>query len=288
MSSTRQLKGRIRSVKSTKQITKAMQMVAASKMRRAQEAEQATLDYTRAANELLTYLASQGATDDHPLFVSRDVKSRLLIVIASDKGLAGAYNANVLKQYLSEVKADRAAGVKTLTITIGRKVSQFASRLKDVEVLSSYDDLPDDLEGSEFYAVLATAAEMYRLEQVDAVDVVFTEFVSSMVQTAGVQRILPAGFVTTEVTESIRTAEYEPSVEAVLDGVAYRLVGAQIFQAMLDARASEHSMRMVAMKNATDNASDLIDDLTLAMNKARQAAITQELAEISGGVEAMK
>lgn len=288
MPSQRQLKGRIRSVKSTKQITKAMQMVAASKMRRAQEAEQATLDYTRTANELLTYLASQGATDDHPLFVSRPIKTRLLIVIASDKGLAGAYNSNVLKHYLLEVKADRAAGVQTLTITVGRKVSQFASRLSDVETIASYDDLPDDLEGSEFHAILATVAAMYREKRVDAVDVIYTEFVSSLVQVATEKRILPAGFVTTEVTHSIRSAEYEPSVEAVLEGVAYRLVGAQIYQAMLDARASEHSMRMIAMKNATDNASDLVDDLTLAMNKARQAAITQELAEISGGAEAMK
>lgn len=288
MPSQRQLKGRIRSVKSTKQITKAMQMVAASKMRRAQEAEQATLDYTRTANELLTYLASQGATDDHPLFIKRDIRTRLLIVIASDKGLAGAYNSNVLKQYLSEVKADRTAGIRTLTITVGRKVSQFASRLSDVETLASYNDLPDELEGSEFHAILATAAQMYRNKEVDAVDVIYTEFVSSMVQTATRKRLLPAGFVTTEVTESVRTAEYEPSVEAVLEGVAYRLVGAQIYQAMLDARASEHSMRMIAMKNATDNASDLVDDLTLAMNKARQAAITQELAEISGGSEAMK
>lgn len=288
MPSQRQLKGRIRSVKSTKQITKAMQMVAASKMRRAQEAEQATLDYTRAANELLTYLASQGATDDHSLFVAREVKARLLIVIASDKGLAGAYNSNVLKRYLAEVKADRAGGIKTLTITVGRKVAQFTSRLSDVEVAASYDDLPDHPEGSEFYAILATATDFYREKQIDAVDVIYTEFVSSMSQVATVARILPAGFVETEVTDSVRTAQYEPSIEAVLEGVAYRLVGAQIFQAMLDARASEHSMRMIAMKNATDNASDLIDDLTLAMNKARQAAITQELAEISGGAEAMK
>lgn len=288
MPSQRQLKGRIRSVKSTKQITKAMQMVAASKMRRAHEAEQATLDYTRAANELLTYLASQGATDDHPLFIERDVKTRLLIVIASDKGLAGAYNSNVLKRYLSQVKTDRDAGVKTLTITVGRKASQFAARLAGVEVIANYDNLPDDLEGSEFHSVLATAAQMYRDKQIDAVDIVYTQFISSMRQVAELKHLLPAGFTETEVTDSVRTALYEPSVEAVLDGVAYRLVGAQIFQAMLDARASEHSMRMIAMKNATDNASDLVDDLTLAMNKARQAAITQELAEISGGAEAMK
>ncbi|PID31477.1 ATP synthase F1 subunit gamma [Candidatus Saccharibacteria bacterium] len=287
MPSTRQLKGRIRSVSSTKQITKAMQMVAASKMRRAQEAEKATIDYTRSANELLTHFAQQGATDDHPLFVQRPVKARLLIVITSDKGLAGAYNANILKRYLSEIKADRDAGITTLTITVGRKASQFTSRLSGVDVRGTYDDLPDELEGSEFSTILATAAQLYREQTVDAVDVLYTEFVSSLTQTARLQRVLPAGYIETTVTKAVRNAKYEPSVDRVLDAMVYRLVGAQIFQAMLDARASEHSMRMVAMKNATDNASDLIDDLTLAMNKARQAAITQELAEISGGAEAM-
>ncbi len=287
MASQRQLKGRIRSVKSTKQITRAMQMVAASKMRRAQEAVKATADYTRVANELLSYLSSQGATDDHPLFVKRAVKRRLLIVIASDKGLAGAYNSNVLKKYLGEVKADKQAGIETDIITIGRKVSQFSARLSDLTLLGTYDNLPEELEGSEFHSILATAADMYKSGQVDAVDLIYTQFVSSMKQTAATQRLLPAGFTETAVSDSVRTALYEPSVEAVLDSVAYRLVGAQIYQSMLDARASEHSMRMVAMKNATDNASDLVDDLTLAMNKARQAAITQELAEISSGAEAM-
>lgn len=287
MASQRQLKGRIRSVKSTKQITRAMQMVAASKMRRAQEAVKATADYTRVANELLSYLSSQGATDDHPLFVKRAVKRRLLIVIASDKGLAGAYNSNVLKKYLGEVKADKQAGIETDIITIGRKVSQFSARLSDLTLLGTYDNLPEELEGSEFHSILATAADMYKSGQVDAVDLIYTQFVSSMKQTAATQRLLPAGFTETTVSDSVRTALYEPSVEAVLDSVAYRLVGAQIYQSMLDARASEHSMRMVAMKNATDNASDLVDDLTLAMNKARQAAITQELAEISSGAEAM-
>lgn len=288
MASQRQLKGRIRSVTSTKQITKAMQMVAASKMRRAQEAEKATLDYTRSANELLSHFAAQGVTEEHPLFHKREVKTRLYVVIASDKGLAGAYNSNVLKKYLAELKSDEAAGIKSLTITVGRRASQFVSRLKSVTVTGTYDDLPDDLEGSEFSSILATAVELFEQEQIDAVDVVYTEFISSLTQVPTVERILPAGFQKTAVSQDISEAKYEPSVEAVLDAVVYRLVGAQIFQAMLDARASEHSMRMVAMKNATDNASDLIDDLTLAMNKARQGAITQELAEISGGAEAMK
>lgn len=287
MASTRQLKGRIRSVKSTKQITKAMQMVAASKMRRAQDATKATSDYTRTANELLAYLSSQGATDRHPLFQKREVKGRLIIVIASDKGLAGAYNANILKAYIQALREDDASGVRNETIAVGRKASQFVTRLKDTEVCGTYTDLPDHPEGSEFYAILTTACAMFEETKVDAVDIIYTKFVSSMTQTAVVERILPAGVTKTDVTSFVRDAVYEPSSEVVLEGVARRLVGAEIFQALLDARASEHSMRMLAMKNATDNASELADDLTLEMNKARQAAITQELAEISGGAEAM-
>jgi F-type H+-transporting ATPase subunit gamma len=288
MPSIRTLKTRIRSVRNTKQITRAMQMVAASKMRRAQEAEKATHDYTILANELLSHLASQGETRHHPLFQKRPVKNRLLIVIASDKGLAGAFNSNILKTYIREIKADRDNGIQTQSITVGRRVSQFATRVKGIDVIASFNDLPDELEGSEFHTILTKATDLFREEKIDAVDVIFTEYISSFVQTPRVQRILPAGFQQVEVSENIRTAEFEPSAEEVLDGVAYRLVGSQIYQAMLDSRASEHSMRMVAMKNATDNASDLIDDLTLEMNKERQGAITQELSEISAGVEAMK
>jgi F-type H+-transporting ATPase subunit gamma len=265
-----------------------MQMVAASKMRRAQDATKATSDYTRTANELLAYLSSQGATDRHPLFQTRPVRGRLIIVVASDKGLAGAYNANVMKTYIQNLRSDDADGVQNYTIAVGRKASQFVTRLKDTEVCGTYVDLPDQLEGSEFYAILTTACAMFEEGKVDAVDIIYTQFVSSMTQTAVVERILPAGFAQTQVTSFVRDAVYEPSTEVVLEGVVRRLVGAEIFQALLDARASEHSMRMLAMKNATDNASDLAEDLTLEMNKARQAAITQELAEISGGSEALK
>lgn len=288
MASTQQLKSRIRSVKSTKQITKAMQLVAASKMRRAQEADKASDPYTQAARELLTYFASQGVTDDHPLFQGRDVKARLLIVIAADKGLVGAYNANIFKAYVRELESDKKNKIDSQTITVGRKTSQFAARIKGADVVGAYDHLPDHPGGSELHAILDTARSMFLDGTVDAVDVVYTEFVSSITQQVQVKRVLPAGFTETDVTDEIREAKYEPSVQSVLDGVAYRLVGAQIFQALLDAKASEYSMQMIAMKNATDNASDLADDLTIEMNKLRQGAITQELAEISGGVEALK
>lgn len=292
MASTQQLKSRIRSVKSTKQITKAMQLVAASKMRRAQEADKASAPYSLAAEELLTYLASQGATDNHPLFTRRKIHKRLIIVIASDKGLAGSYNTNVLKEYLKLLKLDDDRGIQNLTLAIGRRAAQFVTRLKDTEIIGSYEDLPDQPSGLTFHTILNTAIGMFERGEVDAVSLVYTKFVSSISQVADTTRLLPAGTKThidpSEVTNAITEAKFEPSIPEVLDAVAYRLIGARLLQILLDARASEHSMRMMAMKNATDNASDLVDDLTLAMNKARQGAITQELAEISGGVEAME
>ncbi|HRN90549.1 MAG TPA: ATP synthase F1 subunit gamma [Candidatus Saccharibacteria bacterium] len=288
MSSTQVLKSRIRSVKNTKQITKAMQMVAASKMRRVQEATKASAPYTDVASEILTYLASQGVTRQHKLFETRQIKSRLLIVIASDKGLAGAYNSNIVKAYTMALVDDDKNKIKNQTIAIGRKANHFVTRLKDTEVIGVYEGLPDQPSGRDLRAILDTARDRFISEEVDAVDVIYTKFISGMRQEVQVKRVLPAGFVETEVGNMIREALYEPDLETVLDGVVYRLIGAQIFQAFLDSKASELSMRMVAMKNATDNASDLVDDLTLEMNKARQGAITQELAEISGGVEALK
>lgn len=287
MPSQRQLKGRIRSVTNTRQITKAMQMVAASKMRRSQDATKATNPYARTARDILAHLAALGSTDEHPLFQQRDVKNRLLIVIASDKGLAGGYNTNLAKFYLRELIADDKAGIKTKTIAVGRKVTQFVTRLKDAELVGAYEDLDDPLEGHEMHAALDTAYELFTEGAVDAVDIIYTEFVSSVTQTPLVERLLPAGRAAVIDESMADEVVFEPSARVVLEQVVYRLLGAQLFQALLDARASEHSMRMLAMKNATDNATDLIDDLTLAMNKARQGAITQELSEISAGVEAM-
>lgn len=287
MASTQLLKSRIRSVKSTRQITKAMQLVAASKMRRAQEATKASAPYTLAARELLTALSSHTSVKDHALFVNRPVKTRLLIVIASDKGLAGAYNSNIVHTYVNELRSDDAAGIKNTTITVGRKAAQFVARIKDTEVLGAYEELPDRPDGSELRAILDSTRTLFESGKVDAVDVIYTDFITSLNQQATTMRVLPAGFDPVLEPGVMRDVTYEPTTREVLDGVAYRLVGAQIFQALLDSRASEHSMRMMAMKNATDNASDLVDDLTLEMNKARQSAITQELAEISGGVEAL-
>ena len=297
MANTKALKGRIRSVSKTKQITSAMQMVAASRMRRAQESTRSSAPYALAARELLMMLSTHESVKDHPLFTVRPVKTRLLIVIGADGGLAGAYTSNLMKLYAEQLVNDDKQGIKNATIVVGSKAAQFVSRLKDTVVLGSYQDLPDRPDGRQLHTILDTAQDKFTSGEVDAVDIVFTEYVNSLKQVARIIRVLPAGFgseksflddpeVNPRLASPFNDAKYEPSAGAVLDGVAYRLVGAQLYQTLLEARASEYSMRMMAMKNATDNAKYLIDDLTLVMNKVRQAAITQELTEISGGVEA--
>lgn len=288
MASTQALKGRIRSVSKTKQITSAMQLVAASRMRKAQEATKASAPYTNGARDLLSALASHYSVKDHALFEKRTVNTRLLIVIASDSGLAGAFNSNLNRLYAQELLKDDKSGIKNTTITVGRKAAQFAARLKDTEILGAYQGLPDRPTGGELRTILDTAMEYFTTGKVDAVDVIYTDYINAVRQEATVLRVLPAGGdLSAEASNESRDVLYEPSVDEVIDAVTYRLIGAQLFQALLDSRASEYSMRMMAMKNATDNASDLIEDLTLEMNKARQAAITQELSEISGGVEAL-
>jgi len=265
-----------------------MELVAASRMRKAQEATKASAPYSTAARELLSALASHTSVKRHPLFEKRKVKTRLLIVIASDSGLAGAFNSNLNRLYAQQLMSDDAAGVKNATITVGRKAAQFVARLKDTEVIGSYQGLPDRPDGNELRAILDTVKNLFTDGKVDAVDVIYTQYINAVKQEASVMRVLPAGDGLSDAPQGgVQDVTYEPSTEEVLDGVAYRLVTAQLYQALLDSRASEYSMRMLAMKNATDNATDLIDDLTLEMNKARQAAITQEISEISGGVEAL-
>lgn len=287
MASRQQIKGRIKSVKNTKQITKAMELVAASRMRRAQDAAARTRRFAQLASELLTSLRAQVRLERHELFAARPVKARLLVIITSDRGLAGAYNSNVLKLYLRELQKDQKAGVKNYTICIGRQAANFTARLGEAEVVGVYNNFPDRPTANEVQPIIGTALELFRDKTVDAVDVLYTHYHSSVNQEAEVRHLLPAGFAETEVSEAVREAEFEPSPEVVLESATLRLVEMQLMQSLLESIASEHSMRMMAMKSATDNANELADDLTLAYNNARQAAITQELAEITGGAEAL-
>ena len=289
MASRQQIKRRISSTKNMKQITRAMQMVAASKLRRAQEAVAKPREYARLAREVLTRLRQLAADDsEFHLFTPRPVKHRLLIVFASDIALAGAYNSNIIRQMIHELQADRARSVKTSVIAIGRQAANAASRLSGVGIEAVYQELPDDPTADDLRPILNSAVALFVDKKVDAIDMIFTHFTSTIKQEVVLQKFLPAGFEEAELPGELANAEVEPSAEELLRAATLRLLEAQIYQALRDARASEYSMRMLAMKNASDNASDIIEDLTLEYNNARQAAITQELAEITGGAEALK
>lgn len=289
MASRQQIKRRIGSVKNTKQITKAMQLVAASKLRHAQEAVVRPRAYAELAREILTRLRQlAGDESELKLFTDRPVKNRLIIALTSDLGLAGAYDANVIRTLINEAKIDRERGVKTSVIAIGRKAAQAATHIAGLEVEAVYTAMPDKPTADQLRPILTNIVSHFAEGRVDAVDIIYTQFISSVNQQVQRQRLLPAGFEEVELDDELAHADVEPSAGALLQSASLRLLEAQIYQAFLEAVASEQSMRMLAMKNATDNASDLIEDLTLEYNNARQAAITQELAEITGGAEALK
>ena len=289
MASQQQLKSRIGSVKNTKQITKAMELVSASKMRRAQELALKSRDYRDLARHILARLRELIDVRKHPLYNVRQVKTRLHVVITSNRGLAGAYNSNVLRQLTKELQADKKAQITSKVVVIGKQGARFVVRFDGVEVIAAYTDFPDHPTANDISPILDTIRDTFISKQVDAVDALFTDYKSSINQVVTVERILPAAFIDNEVVSDIDGDEivFEPSPSAVLDKITLRLIEAQLSQAFMESSASEQSMRMMAMKSATDNATDLIGDLTLSYNTARQAAITQELAEITGGAEAI-
>lgn len=288
MPSTITLKRRITSIKNTRQITKAMELVSASKLRRAQEYAARSRAYRDLAYDLLRRLNSMPEVERQPLFEKRTAAQRLYVVMTSNSGLAGAYNANVLKLLAKSLQADQAAQAKSSVITIGSKGAQFVRRLHDVELLAAYPALGDQPTANDVRPLLNTIVQQYKDRSADQVRVLYTVSQSTVTQQVQDLQLLPATANPNAAADDAAVSNFEPDVETVIDQVATRLIEAQIWQALLESLASEHAMRMVAMKNATDNAKDLIDDYTLALNTARQASITQELAEISGGAEALK
>lgn len=286
------IRRRIRSVKNTKQITKAMELVSASKMRRAQEAALASREYAKLANQILTRLRELTDVSGHPLFKQRQITSRLYVVVTSDRGLAGAYNSNVLRAFAAELKADAEAKVASSAILIGKQAARFAGRIDQLNIIGAYDHISENPTADDVAPIITTILNLFRRSnskiQVDAVDLIYTNYVSSLTQAVTHHRLLPAAFTVTPMSVGLESAIFEPSPEIVLEQVTERLIEVQLLQGLYESQASEQSARMMAMKTASDNATELIDDLTLAANTARQAAITQELAEITGGAEAMK
>lgn len=287
MANTITLKRRIGSIKNTRQITKAMELVSSSKLRRAQRQAQASRAYREAAYALLARLSTIQEVAQHPLFRKRPVKKRLYIVITSSTGLAGAYNANVLKLLTQAIRQDRADKVKSSVITIGNKGVQFVRRLSDVELVGHYQAFGDEPTERDIVPILNTVVTSYKDEEVDEVRVLYTVFKSSILQEVTNMALLPASVSSDDAEKMDGLMNFEPDAETVIEQGAARLLQSQIWQALLESLASEHAMRALAMKNATDNANELIDDYTLEYNTARQAAITQELAEITGGAEAL-
>ena len=288
MASRQQLKQRIGSVKSTRQITKAMELVSASKMRRAQEYAYRSRDYRNLARQILARLRQLTDVSKHPLYAERKVKTRLHIIVTSNRGLAGAYNSNILKALTRELQQDKAAGIASQAIVIGKQGARFIVRFEHVEVVAAYQDFPDHPTANDIRPILSTIVDKFVSGEVDVVDVTYTDYKTSISQEVTVERLLPAAYVDEPVVPDLEHAVFEPSPKAVIEEITERLIESQLNKSFMESAASEQSMRMMAMKNATDNASDLIDDLTLAFNTARQAAITQELAEITGGAEAIQ
>ena len=281
MAALQGIKRRIKSVRNTRQITKAMQMVEASKLRRAQLAALGPQAYANAAKELLARLASGPSAKQHPWFKVRPIKQDLTIVIAADRGMAGAYNSNVIKALGRHLKAS--GGTKHIGISVGRRASLQLARASDIDEIASFGIDRGDADLAIARPAFEEATQLYDAGKVDAVHLIYTHFVSTVRYEVITKQLLPVTALETPAAE----AEFEPEAGELLEYAARRVLEAEVLQAILEARASENAARMLSMKNATDNASDLIDDLTLAFNNARQASITQEIAEISAGSEAI-
>ncbi len=284
MANTQDIRRRIKSIRNTSQITKALQMVAASKMRKAQMAALAGRSYSSLMNRVLVSLQQRTDSKLHPLLQKREVKKELVIVLSTDKGLAGALNTNLFREAI-KFEADKA-----LYVTSGAKGRQFIVRTRR-ELLADFP-LKDAPAFTETKEISKFAVEKFLSGEIDKVSVLFTHFINTINQKPTVRTLLPISrfdlpqaSVATESTDGngdpMIGYTFEPTPEAVLDVMLPYYLHYQVYQMVLDARASEHSSRMVAMKNATDNAKQFIKDLTLEYNKMRQASITTELLEIA-------
>src|SRR5256885_15065113 len=272
MASTQDIRRRIKSIRNTAQITKAMQMVAASKMRRAQQHALAGRPYAALMNKVLVSLQKRTDPTLHPLLEIRDVKTELVLIISTDKGLAGALNTNLFREAANFDQA------KTAFVVTGKKARQFVARTKR-ELLADFE-LKDSPSFVETKAISKFCVEKFLNQEVDKVSVLYTHFINTVNQRPVVQTLLPISAFDLPKGEKIEGASedvdpmlgyvFEPSAERVLDVVLPFYIQHEVFQMILDARASEHSARMVAMKNATDNANQFIKDLTLEYNKMRQ------------------
>ncbi|WP_287595986.1 F0F1 ATP synthase subunit gamma [Thermomonas sp.] len=287
MAGGREIKTKIKSVQNTRKVTRALEMVSASKIRKAQDRMKASRPYARAMKQLIGHLAQANTDYRHPYLVQRENVKRVgYIVVSSDRGLAGGLNNNMFRKLLVEFRALQEQGIEVDVVTIGQKASVFFRRIK-VGMLGSVTHLGDAPKLEQLIGVVKVMLDAYTDGRVDKVFLAYNDFVNTMTQKATFDQLLPLPAAETQMAKHEWDYIYEPDAESVLEHVLTRYIESLVYQAVMENVASEHAARMVAMKAASDNASKLIDTLNLVYNKARQAAITQEISEIVGGAAAV-
>jgi F-type H+-transporting ATPase subunit gamma len=284
MASLKDIRRRIRATKSMQQIFKAMEMVAAAKLRRAQARAQAASPYARKISEMLAKLAGAASELEHPLFKARPAKVTALVVIAADRGFAGTYNTNVLR--FAEQRARQLEAGAAQLVAVGRRARDYLRR-RGLPLLATYTDLPGEASLELARRLTEDLTHRFLEGQIDRVEIVYTHFVNALVRRVQVEVFLPVGAEKAAGAKD-RGTIFEPDAEHIFAELLPRYAMAKLYAAMADALASEHSARMVAMGSARKNAGELVDYLTLMRNRLRQAAITREIAELVGGAEALR
>jgi F-type H+-transporting ATPase subunit gamma len=286
MPGTKEIRSKIASVKSTQKITKAMQMVATSKMRRAQDRMKHARPYAEKMRTVIGHLNEANPDFRHPFLISRQPKAVGVIVISTDRGLTGGLNANLFKLVLLRMREWQSKDVPTSLSIVGNKGIAFFRRLS-TPILGSVSGLGDRPHINDLVGTIKVMLDAYRDGSIDRLFLANATFVNTMTQQPSIVQLLPVDLVATEGLPEHWDYIYEPDAAAILDGLLVRFVESQVYQGVVENVASEMAARMVAMKAATDNAGDLIQELQLIYNKARQAAITKELSEIVGGAAAV-
>ncbi len=288
MANSSEIVGQIKSVQNTRKVTRALEMVSASKIRKAQDRMAASRPYARMMRQVISHLSQASLEYEHPFTQVRDDVKRVgYIIVATDRGLCGGLNNNMFRQLLGEFKQWQDQGVEITTVIIGKKAAQFFKRL-NVHVSASTQDLGDEPQLDQLIGSIKVVLDDYREQKLDRLFVCYNEFVNTMTQKSRFDQLLPLPAIEEDTSSQTNWDYlYEPSAEALLDDFLTRYIESIVYQATVENVASEHAARMVAMKSASDNANNLIDDLRLMYNKARQAAITQEISEIVGGASAV-
>ena len=286
MAGGKEIKTKIASVQNTQKITAAMEMVAASKMRKAQDQMLATRPYADRIAEVVSHVARAHAEYKHPFLIEREVKRVGLIAVATDRGLCGGLNTNMFKRALNHIGDLDERGVEVEVVTFGNKALGFFKRL-GARIVAETSHLGDSPEIAQIIGPVQTLLKKYEEGEIDAIYLISNEFVNTMTQSPRLTRLVPVEPAEDEQLGHYWDYIYEPGSKEVLDQVLDRYIESLVYQGVVENIACEMAARMIAMKNATDNAGDLIDELTLAFNKARQAAITQEISEIVGGAAAV-